>query len=206
MASDKEKFHNLLGALTLLESCDLHYRDFSLFLSVASWSLEISYVFSANARAQGAYVPPMMIQTIDTSTGEVTFGNTVDDDGTITSARSGRALEVPGAPAAFNIAQAKKVMDLGLAHLIANAVPEGDLDEDGVGATEKNMDEHRYEGMLEEELDEDQVAEAESKQENFKRAKQAKRNAMEWNRKKRNRGQAKHGAQNSYEEGRLTVI
>ena len=56
-----------------------------------------------------------------------------------------------------------------------------------------------------EELVEEQDAEADAEQENFKGAKQAKRNAMERERKKRKRRQAKHAAQNVYEEGSSTI-
>lgn len=80
---------------------------------MAELGLGIAKIFNADAKAQGLYIPPMMIQTIDHNS-QITTTRTLSDDRNIMRTSVGRPLEVPGAPALCSTAQAMQARDLGL--------------------------------------------------------------------------------------------
>lgn len=167
---------------------------------MAELGLDVTEIFNADAKAQGLYIPPMMIQAIDRN-GQITTTRTLSDDGNIMRTSVGRPLEVPGAPAAFSAAQAMQARDLGLARPAKDGDGSGGAGSGGnPGTCEKNDDHGSKATVREQPTYKEGNAEAETKQRELKRAKRAKRNAMERDRKKRKQVQAKQGTQRNIEE------
>ena len=110
-------FRDLHGSLMGLQRSNLCRMDPIEFMTRTMVVLEIENIFNADIKAQGMYVPPMTIQTYDTTTtGNVNSTRTTDDDGNITEMSGDQPLEVPGRPAAFNAAQAQRVRDMGFSN------------------------------------------------------------------------------------------
>ena len=137
-------------------------------------------------RRHKLYIPPMMIQAIDHN-GQITTTSTLNDDTSV-----GQPLEVPGAPAAFDAAQAMQARDLGLTRLAKDGDDSGGAGSGGnPGTCEKNDDHGSKATVRDNELCKEGNAEAETKQKELKRAKRTKRNAMKRDGKKRKQIQAK---------------
>lgn len=83
---------------------------------MAELGLDVAKVFNADAKAQGLYIPPMMIQAIDHNS-QITTTRILNDDGNIMRTPVGRPLKVPGAPAPYSAAQAMRARGLGLTRL-----------------------------------------------------------------------------------------
>jgi hypothetical protein len=199
---EKGLFRDLHGSLIDLQRSDLGRMDPFEFMMKTMIVLEIGDHFSSDAKAQGMYVPPMTTQTYDPTTGNVTSTSTIDDDGNITETPGGRPLEIPGAPAAFNAAQAQKARDLGFARSVPGGGHNGDTVNRGNHGTFK-IDAKHVAGDKQEEENVVKAREKEiaAKQEEIKKAKKAKRNAMERERKKRKQEQVKQATKRDAEQG-----
>lgn len=78
-------------------------------------SLEVtSRVFEEDMRKQGLYVPPMLIQSLEDRTNEVTGTYTCDSSGNTQEMPGGILGAIPGAPEAFNAANVAQMKSLGL--------------------------------------------------------------------------------------------
>lgn len=138
-------------------------------------------------RRHKLYIPPIIIQAIDQN-GQITPTRALGDDGNIMRTSVGQLLEVPGAPAAFNAAQAMQARDLDLTHPAKDGDDSGGASSGGnPGACEKNDDHGSKAAVRDNELYKEGNAEAETRQKELKRAKRAKRNTMEREEKRERR-------------------
>ncbi|KAI4172309.1 MAG: hypothetical protein LQ346_008621, partial [Caloplaca aetnensis] len=79
-------------------------------ITLFSWAMELEEITAADAKKRGQYVPPTMMQAMGDN-GEVEESFLFDNEGGVTRHAGGKPGVVPGAPEAFNQAQAEACKD-----------------------------------------------------------------------------------------------
>jgi hypothetical protein len=140
MNSEKDAFRKLQGILNPQRANRSRMDQFTSNI-MAELGLDVTETFNADANAQGLYIPPMMIGAIDQND-RITTTRALSDDGNIMRTSVGQPLEAPGAPAAFNAAQAMQARDLSLTRATEDGDDSGSAASGGNPATCEKNDDH----------------------------------------------------------------
>ena len=105
-AREKHVFENVKNWVVKLRNMKARGEepDIPQLLKDGECAMEMSGLFSAEKKARGEYVPPMMVQTVGEN-GEIEESILLRDDGGETRYKGGKPGVVPGAPEAYNKAQ-----------------------------------------------------------------------------------------------------
>lgn len=112
-AHEKRVFEKVKRSVVKLRNMKVQGEKLDTFqvLMESECGHELVKVFSADMKARGEYVPPMMLQTLGEN-GEIEESILIDKDGGGTRYQGGKPGVVPGAPEAFNKAQEQAHGDL----------------------------------------------------------------------------------------------